>query len=68
MAKDQKEKTTSIWVKTMQAGGRMRAGLQFTIEAREVDVTEAQLAMIENDPYLAIVMPPRTSVAEKVTG
>lgn len=38
-----------------QPQGRFRAGLQFTTEPREVEITAEQLKMIEADPVLTVM-------------
>lgn len=51
------EKKSSVTVAAKQPS-RWRVGLQFTAEARTVEVTEDQLKLIEADPLLAIVITP----------
>jgi len=50
--------TTKITAVAKQQQGRWRAGLQFSPEGSTYDVTEEQLAAIEDDPLLAIVPNP----------
>lgn len=47
--------TALIKVVAKQPQGRCRAGFQFTIEPREVEVTEAQYEMIKADPLISII-------------
>jgi hypothetical protein len=56
-AETEVEATEKIWVVSKQES-RMRAGFQFTREARDVEVTEDQFKLIVGDPLLAIVPPP----------
>ena len=49
-------KTAKTRIKVAARGvpSRMRAGMQFTDEAREVEVTAEQLAAIRADKYLTV--------------
>jgi len=64
MSKETKEITTKITVVAKQTS-RFRAGLQFTQEPRDVEVTDQQLQAIKGDPLLAIVVPEKKTEAAK---
>jgi Mu-like prophage FluMu N-terminal domain len=57
MAKEPDKKLIKVSVAALQAEGRWRAGLHFTQEPREVEVTEEQLQELKDDPIIAIVVP-----------
>ena len=50
-----KAEPTGLITVVAKQPSRMRAGLAFTAEPREVEVTEAQAKAIAEDPLLAIV-------------
>lgn len=64
-AETEVEATEKVWVVAKQ-DSRMRAGHQFTREAREVELTEDQLKAVASDPMLAFVPPPEA--VAKLTG
>lgn len=57
MAKELTQKLIKVTVAALQPEGRWRAGLHFTQEPREVEVTEEQLQELKDDPIIAIVVP-----------
>jgi hypothetical protein len=66
MAKEQANevKLNKVWVVAKQPEGRWGAGMQFTQEPREVELTDEQLKQIEADPVLQLVMPPKPADAK----
>ncbi len=67
MAKAEKEKVnlTTVWVLAKQPQGRWKAGLQFTPEPREVEVTDEQLELIAADPVLQVLSAPKAQADAK---
>ena len=55
--------TQKFWVVAKQAQ-RMRAGLAFGKEPRQVELTEDQYKAIEADPLLAFTAPPKPAEGE----
>jgi len=43
-----------VWVKSLQAAGRWRAGIQHPMQGHEIDVSDEQLAVLKSDAMLEV--------------